>query len=82
MKQNRSLLNHDILSFRDSCNTYGYKKKTGIGRICKKVAKVGFRDRGEVTLHVFLTSALNNQFHAPTVYRGELYGTTLVRTMI
>lgn len=24
--QKRSLLNHDILRFRDSCNTYGYKK--------------------------------------------------------
>jgi hypothetical protein len=80
MKQKRSLLYHDM-SFHDSCNTCGYKK-TGIGRIWKQVAKVGFRDRGEVTLHVFLTSAVNNQFHAPIVYPGERCGTWLVRTMI
>jgi hypothetical protein len=47
------------------------QKKTGIGRLWKQMAKVGFRDRGEVKLHVFLTSAVNNQFHAPTIYHGE-----------
>jgi hypothetical protein len=46
MKQKRSPLNHDILSFRDSCNTRGYKKN-GICRIWKQVAKIGFRDRGD-----------------------------------
>ena len=81
-KQKCSLLNHDILSFRDRCNTCLHKKKkkkkNGIGRIWKQVAKVGFRDREEVTLHVFLTSAVNNQFHAPTVHPGERCGKRLL----
>jgi hypothetical protein len=52
MKQKRSPLNHDILSSRDSCNTRSYTKKKC--RIWKQVAKLGFRDRGEVMLHVFM----------------------------